>query len=52
MSYQRPYETPEGKKAKDPLYYEMGGSVLKNKQGITDPQKAAEEETIGFNKDK
>jgi len=48
MSYQRPYETPEGKKAKDPLYYEMGGSVLKNKQGITDPQKDAEEETIGF----
>jgi cell filamentation protein len=48
MSYQRPYETPEGKKAKDPHYYEMGSSVLKNKLGITDPQKAAEEETIGF----
>jgi cell filamentation protein len=48
MSYQRPYEVQEGRKAKDPLYYEMGSSVLKNKLGITDPQKAAEEETIGF----
>ncbi len=48
MSYQRPYEVPEGKKNKDPHYYEMGSSVLKNKLGITDPQKAAEEETIGF----
>jgi cell filamentation protein len=35
-------------KAKDLFYYEMGSSVLKNKLGITDPQKAAEEETIGF----
>ena len=26
----------------------MGSSVLKNKLGITDPQRAAEEETIGF----
>ena len=48
MSYQRPYETPEEKTGKDHLYYEMGSSVLKNKVGITDPQKAAEEETIGF----
>ena len=48
MSYQRPYELPEGKNAKDPLFYEMGSSVLKNKLGITDPHKAAEEETIGF----
>ena len=48
MSYQRPYELPEGKKGKDPLYYEMGSSVLKNKLGITDPLKAVEEETIGF----
>ncbi|MCX6241558.1 MAG: Fic family protein [Bacteroidetes bacterium] len=48
MSYQRPYEVPERKNAKDPLYYEMGSSVLKNNLGITDPQKAAEEETIGF----
>jgi len=48
MTYQRPYEFPEGKKAKDPLFYEMGSSVLKNKLGITDPRKAAEEETIGF----
>jgi len=48
MSYQRPYETAEGKLGKDPHYYEMGSSVLKNKLGITDPQKAAEEETIGF----
>jgi cell filamentation protein len=48
MSYHRPYETAEGKQVKDPHYYEMGTSVLKNKLGITDPQKAAEEETIGF----
>jgi len=48
MSYQRPYETPEGKNIKDLLYYEMGSSVLKNKLGITDPQKASEGETIGF----
>ncbi|MCX6250896.1 MAG: Fic family protein [Bacteroidetes bacterium] len=48
MSYQRPYEVPEEKKTKDPIYYEMGSSVLKNNLGITDPQKAAEEETIGF----
>jgi cell filamentation protein len=46
--YQRPYELPKGKTAKDPLFYEMGSSVLKNKLGITDTQKAAEEETIGF----
>jgi len=26
----------------------MGSSVLKNKQGITDPEIAAEQETIGF----
>ena len=45
MSYQRPYETAEGKQGKDPHYYEIGSSVLKNKLGITDPQKAAEEET-------
>ena len=48
MSYQRPYEVPEGKKGMDPLFYEMGSTVLKNKLGVTDPQKAAEEETIGF----
>jgi cell filamentation protein len=48
MSYQRPYEIPKGKKTKDPLYYEMGSSVLKNKLGITDPLMAAEQETIGF----
>jgi len=48
MSYKRPYETPEEKKAKDPPYYEMGSSVLKNKLGITNPQEAAEVETIGF----
>jgi len=48
LSYQRSYEVPEGKKGKDPVYYEMGSSVLKNKLGITDPLKAVEEETIGF----
>jgi len=48
MSYQRPYETSEEKMARDPHYYEMGSSVLKNELGITDPLKAAEEETIGF----
>lgn len=48
MSYKRSYEHLEGETAKDPLFYEMGSSVLKNKLGITDPQKAAEEETIGF----
>ena len=48
MSYQRPYETPERKKVKDPQYYEMGSDVLKNKIGITDSLIAAEQETIGF----
>jgi cell filamentation protein len=48
MSHQRPYENPEEKEFKNPLFYEMGSSVLKNKLGITNPQKAAEEETIGF----
>jgi len=48
MAYQRPYETKEEVRKKDPLYYEMGSSVLKNKLGITDPLKAVEEETIGF----
>ena len=48
MSNPRPYEVSEEKKANDPLYYEMGSSVLKNNLGIIDPQKAAEEETIGF----
>ena len=48
MSYQRSYESSEEEIIKDPLYYEMGSAVLKNKLGITDPQKAAEEETIGF----
>lgn len=48
MTNHRPYETQEGKKEKAPLFYEMGSSVLKNKLGITDPLKAAEEETIGF----
>jgi hypothetical protein len=37
MPYQRSYETLEGKTPKDPLFYEMGSSVLKNKLGITDP---------------
>jgi len=41
MSYQRPYETPEGKKAKDPRFYKMGSSVLKNKLGITGPRHSA-----------
>ena len=48
MPYQRSYEAFEGKTLKDSLFYEMGSSVLKNKLGITDLQKAAEEETIGF----
>jgi cell filamentation protein len=48
MSYHRPYETPDGQKHKDPAFYEMGSSVLENKLKITDPLKAAEEETIGF----
>ena len=48
MSKERPYEVSEGMELNDPLYYEMGSSVLKNKLGITDPPKAAEEETIGF----
>jgi len=48
MTYQRPYEFSEEEIIKDPLYYEMGNAVLKNKPGIIDPLKAAEEETIGF----
>ncbi|MCX6243334.1 MAG: Fic family protein [Bacteroidetes bacterium] len=48
MSYQRPYENLEEKDRNDPAYYETGSSVLKNKLGITDTEKAAEEETIGF----
>jgi len=48
MSYQRPYETKEEQTDKDPLFYEMGSSVLKNKLGITDPLKVGEAETVGF----
>ena len=48
MATKRPYEVSEGKELKDPHFYEMGSSVLKNKLGITDPEQAAESETIGF----
>ncbi len=48
MSGKRPYESPEEKVKKDSLYYEMGSAVLKNKLGMTDPQKVSQEETIGF----
>jgi len=48
MSLERPYEVPERKLITATHYYEMGSSVLKNKLGITDPKRAAEEETVGF----
>lgn len=48
MTNSRLYELPDGVKPKDPLFYEMGSTVLKNKLGITDPVIAAGEETVGF----